>query len=219
MVIDAFPPIEDADENGLLAIGGDLDCESLLLAYKNGIFPWPISTEHPLAWFSPDPRGLLFLNKQHVPKSFAKFLKNCNWTIRFNTRFHEVIQRCAFANNRKDQEGTWITPYVIKSYIDFFEQGHAFSVETFDGDDLIGGMYGVKIGRYISGESMFYLKSNASKFALYHLLEVLKKNNIEWLDTQMVTSLTGSFGAEEIDRNLFLELHSKEVNKDGFNFS
>jgi leucyl/phenylalanyl-tRNA--protein transferase len=218
MVIAEFPPIDFADETGMIAVGGDLEVDSLLLAYRSGIFPWPVSVNHPMAWFSPDPRGILKLNDFHVSKSFQKFLKSTDWHIKFNCNFAEVIQRCAFADNRKDQEGTWITPYVIKSYIDFHKAGHAFSVETYSGNNLVGGMYGVKIGRYVAGESMFFLKSNASKFAFYYFINKLREHNIEWIDTQMVTPLTKSMGAIEIPRTDFLLMHKKEITKESFNF-
>ena len=219
MTITKFPPHEDADESGILALGGDLEVPSLLLAYKNGIFPWPISIEHPLAWFSPDPRGVLMIKDLHISKSFQKFLKSSNWKIKFNHSFHQVIQRCAFADNRKDQTGTWITPQVIKSYIDFYNAGYAFSVETYQDNNLIGGLYGIKVGRYVAGESMFYLQSHASKFALYHLMKKLEQENIEWLDTQMVTPLTSSFGAVEIERDRFLNMHKEVINQETFTFS
>ena len=218
MVIESFPPHEQADESGVLALGGDLEVESLLLAYRNGIFPWPISIRYPLAWFSPDPRGVLFLKDFHVSRSFQKLIKNSGWTVKFNKNFPEVIQRCALADNRKDQEGTWITPQIVKSYIDFHRAGHAFSVETYQEDRLIGGLYGVKIGHYIAGESMFYLKSNASKFAFYHLMENLKQEGIKWIDTQMVTPLTESLGAVEVPREDFLELHKAVINCCEFDF-
>ena len=208
MAIIEFPKIESADEHGLLAIGGDLEIESLLLAYSQGIFPWPISDEYPLAWFSPNPRGLLFFDKLHIPKSFKKFLRKNPYEIKFNHDFESVIRNCATVN-RQDQSSTWITEDIIKAYIDFHKQGYAYSIETYLDDRLVGGVYGVCINRFYSGESMFHFEDNASKVALVSLMYLLKQRDIAWLDTQMVTSVVESLGGVEIPRNTFIELLKK----------
>ena len=210
MAIIEFPKIESADEHGLLAIGGDLEIESLLLAYSQGIFPWPISDEYPLAWFSPNPRGLLFFDKLHIPKSFKKFLRKNPYEIKFNHDFESVIRNCA-AVNRQDQSSTWITEDIIKAYIDFHKQGYAYSIETYLDDRLVGGVYGVCINRFYSGESMFHFEDNASKVALVSLMYLLKQRDIAWLDTQMVTSVVESLGGVEIPRNTFIELLKKSL--------
>ena len=210
MAIIEFPKIESADEHGLLAIGGDLEIESLLLAYSQGIFPWPISDEYPLAWFSPNPRGLLFFDKLHIPKSFKKFLRKNPYEIKFNHDFESVIRNCATVN-RQDQSSTWITEDIIKAYIDFHKQGYAYSIETYLDDRLVGGVYGVCINRFYSGESMFHFEDNASKVALVSLMYLLKQRDIAWLDTQMVTSVVESLGGVEIPRNTFIELLKRSL--------
>jgi leucyl/phenylalanyl-tRNA--protein transferase len=205
MAIIGFPPLETADEHGLLALGGDLELESLLLAYSQGIFPWPISDEYPLAWFSPDPRGILAFDKLHLSKSFKKFLKNNPYEVRFNTNFEEVIINCS-KTPRADNAGTWITDDIIKAYINLHKEGYAYSVETYLDEELVGGVYGVCINRFYSGESMFHKADNASKVALVSLLYKLKQQDIGWLDTQMVTPVVESLGGLEIPRETYLKM-------------
>jgi leucyl/phenylalanyl-tRNA--protein transferase len=206
-----FPPIESASPEGLLAIGGNLDTETLLTAYSQGIFPWPISKESPLTWFSPDPRGIVYVEDFHISKSFTKFLKNNSLEVRFNTNFEEVLNNCA-STVRKHEAGTWITQEILDGYINLFNAGYAYSVEVYNSKNLVGGLYGVTIGNFISGESMFHKESSASKLALYALISVLKHNNIEWLDTQMVTPVIESMGGTEVDRDIFLDELSKVIN-------
>lgn len=198
-----FPPVESASPEGLVAIGGDLSPETLVEAYKNGIFPWPISKTSPLTWFSPDPRGALILDDLHVAKSFQKFLKKTNFEVKFNEDFASVIKACS-TTIRKHEAGTWITNDIIKGYTRFFEAGHAYCVEVYDSGELVGGLYGVSIGHFLSGESMFHTKSNASKLALYALCLIALKNQIPFIDTQMVTPVIESFGGKEIERKQFM---------------
>lgn len=205
MAIVDFPPLEQADEHGLLALGGDLELESLLLAYTRGIFPWPISEEYPLAWFSPDPRGILAFDKLHLSKSLRKFLKKNPFEIRFNTNFEAVIRKCAQVP-RSDNQGTWITQDIIDGYINLHRHGFAYCVETYLDDNLVGGVYGVCINRFYSGESMFYTADNASKVALIALLYQLKQKDIGWIDTQMVTPVVESLGGVEITRETYLKM-------------
>jgi leucyl/phenylalanyl-tRNA--protein transferase len=205
MAIAQFPPIESADEQGLLAIGGDLEVDSLLLAYSQGIFPWPISKDYPLAWFSPDPRGILAFDKLHLSKSLRKFLRKNPYEVRFNTNFEAVIMNCARVK-RIDQSSTWITQDIINSYIELHKLGFAYSIETYLDDRLVGGVYGVCINRFYSGESMFHLENNASKVALISLLYQLKQRDIGWIDTQMVTPVVESLGGVEVPRATFLEI-------------
>lgn len=205
MAILEFPPVESSDEHGLLAIGGDLDIDSLLLAYSQGIFPWPISDEYPLAWFSPDPRGILAFDKLHLSKSFRKFLKKNPYDIKFNTNFEAVIKNCAIAK-RADQPGTWINDQIIDAYINLHQQGYAYSIESYLDDRLVGGVYGVCINRFYSGESMFHTEDNAGKVALVSLMYMLNQRNIGWLDTQMVTPVVESLGGIEIPRDTFLAM-------------
>ena len=207
-----FPPIDQADENGLLAIGGDLSLKTLKTAYLSGIFPWPFSQEYPITWFSPDPRGILKFSDFKVTKSFKKFLKKTSLTIKFNCNFEEVIKRCGVIT-RKGQNDTWITNELLQAYIKLYHAGYAYSVETYNGDKLVGGLYGVCIGDLFSGESMFFEEDNASKLALYILVNKLK-DKISWLDTQMITPVLSSFGAKEIARADFMKLLSSlDINK------
>ncbi|MCP4911523.1 MAG: leucyl/phenylalanyl-tRNA--protein transferase [Oligoflexia bacterium] len=204
MAIVDFPPVDVADENGLLAIGGDMEVESLLLAYSRGIFPWPISEDYPLAWFSPDPRGILDFENLHIPRRLERSLKNSRFVFKLNENFERVIHNCAIAK-RKGQPDTWITDEVINSYISFHKAGFAYSAETYLDDQLVGGVYGVCINGFVSGESMFFKEDNASKFALIKLCQYLEKQGVKWLDTQMVTPIVESLGGGEISREDFLK--------------
>jgi leucyl/phenylalanyl-tRNA--protein transferase len=199
-----FPSINDSTADGLVAIGGDLETDTLKTAYEQGIFPWPYSVEFPLAWFSPDPRGVIDLDELHTSKSFKKFLNKTNFKVTFNQSFNTVIRSCA-TMKRKNQAGTWITPDIITSYEKLHAEKMAYSVEVWDEIHLVGGLYGVVMGNFISGESMFSIQDNASKLALYSLITHLKSINIQWIDTQMVTSIVSQFGGKYIPRKHFLE--------------
>lgn len=203
-----FPPLHTATPEGLLAVGGDLSVETLLVAYKQGIFPWPISSDSPLTWFSPDPRGILNIEKFHISKSFQRFLKKSPYTINFNQNFPGVIEQCALTK-RKHEKGTWISEEIIEGYTNLFDAGYAYCVEVYEEDMLVGGLYGTCIGEIISGESMFHHADNASKVALCSLVEILKRKNIKWLDTQMVTPIVESFGGEQIPRVQFVTMLQK----------
>ncbi len=205
MAIIEFPPVENSDEHGLVALGGDLELESLLLAYSKGIFPWPINEEYPLAWFSPDPRGILAYDKLRLSKSFRKFLRKNPYEVKFNCNFEAVILNCAKAK-RSDQNSTWITQEIVDAYIELHKQGYAYSIETYLEDRLVGGVYGVCINRFYSGESMFHLEDNASKVALVSLMYMLKQRDILWIDTQMITPVVESMGGVEIPRETFLKI-------------
>ncbi len=210
MAVEKFPPVNMADEDGLLAFGGDLEIPSLLMAYRSGIFPWPISPRHPLAWFSPDPRGVLFYEDLHVGTSLKKVVKRGEFQISFNQAFHEVIFACALAKNRRGPGGeqsavTWITEAMVEAYIDLHYAGHAYSVEAWKDGELAGGLYGVMVGNYACGESMFYKVDNASKVALLALMQKLKSKGIDWLDTQMVTPVVRQLGGKEIPRVDFIK--------------
>jgi leucyl/phenylalanyl-tRNA---protein transferase len=213
MPISNFPPIELADEHGLLAVGGDLEVASLLLAYKRGIFPWPINEDYPLAWFSPDPRGIIYTRDFYLSRTMKKTLRHAPYTVSYNTAFDQIIQACRATHERKQSGQTWITQEICSAYSSLHRAGHAYSVEVFDQNQkLVGGLYGVCLGGYVSGESMFYHSPNASKIALATLLIDLKENEIPWIDTQMVTPVVGSMGGVEIPRSLFLN-QLKEVLK------
>lgn len=206
-----FPPVENADETGLLAFGGALDTDILTTAYSQGIFPWPLGAEYPMAWFSPNPRGVLFAKNLHLSSSFKKWLKKTSFTVFFNRDFEKIILSCAKSINRKEGSETWISDEIISAYSDLFKQDKAYCIGVYDNGELVGGLYGVNINNYYSGESMFYLKPNASKLALYHLVLHLNKNGIPWVDTQMVTPILKSFGAIEIPRSHFIYILKQQI--------
>jgi leucyl/phenylalanyl-tRNA---protein transferase len=211
----AFPPLHQADESGLLAFGGDLSVDSLKLAYAQGIFPWPINEQYPLAWFSPDPRGILFFDHLKISRSLKKSIRQKNWTIRFNQNFKRVIQECAKQHHQRDK-ATWITADIIDAYEQFHLAGYAFCVEVLLEDKLVGGLYGVRMGRAFSGESMFYKVNNASKIAIVALSKWLHTlHSICWLDTQMVTPVVASLGGVEIKRDHFLNHLKQQTLLDG----
>ena len=200
-----FPPADTAGEGGALGYTSGLDCRMLADAYWHGIFPWPYETETVL-WCSPPMRGVLPLDRFHLPRRFRRELKSMPFEFRIDTAFDRVIEACAAAP-RAGQDGTWITPKLIAAYREFHRLGFAHSFEAFDpAGVLVGGMYGVSLGRIFCGESMFFRQSGASKFALVHAAEVLRQAGVVLLDTQMVTPLTASFGAYEIPRAEYLEL-------------
>lgn len=203
-----FPPVEAATEDGLVAVGGDLQADTILEAYSRGIFPWPLSPEFPLAWFSPDPRGILEFKDMHVPKSLVKFLKKSPFDIKHDTSFAEIIRLCAIVP-RKDQPSTWITPDIIHGYTTLFEQGYAWCCGAWMGQRLVGGLYGVKLGAFRSGESMFTLEDNAGKAALLAATERFQLEGLGWMDTQMVTPVVRGLGGKEIDRKVFLAMLKK----------
>ncbi len=220
-----FPPLETASPEGLLAIGGSLDVETLLTAYSQGIFPWPISSNSPLTWFSPDPRGIIKVSDFHLSKSFHKFLKKNPYQVTFNRSFEDVLKMCA-TTLRKHETGTWITNDIIEGYTNLFNAGHAYSVEVYYENELVGGLYGVCIGDYFSGESMFHTMTSASKVALYSIIALLAKNKIHWIDTQMVTPIISSFGGSNISRSSFLTMLHQNISSKrtrdeifAFNFS
>jgi leucyl/phenylalanyl-tRNA--protein transferase len=204
MAILKFPPISTADENGLLGIGGDFDIESLVLAYSQGIFPWPINEEYPLAWFSPDPRGVLCYEDLHISHSLKKFLKKNPYKVSFNQDFRAVIMNCAGVQ-RKDNHGTWITQELMEAYIELFNHQLAYSVEVYLNEKLVGGLYGVWIQNFVSAESMFHLENNASKVAIVYLMEQLQNKDIDWIDTQMLTPAVEQMGGIYLSRSEFLK--------------
>ena len=199
-----FPPVSIADETGLIGIGGTASVENLLEAYSQGIFPWPWSDEY-IAWFSPPLRGILYFQDLHISRSLKKILKHHQWTFAINKNFRGVISACAKVDNRTDQKGTWITAELIDGYCSLHDAGHAVSYEAYNGDTLVGGLYGVRTKNYFSGESMFYSEDNASKAVLVYAVEHLVSQNVTWMDCQVVTPTTQQFGAIEIKRNSFLK--------------
>jgi leucyl/phenylalanyl-tRNA--protein transferase len=197
-----FPPVEGA-EDGILAIGGDLSPERLLLAYSSGIFPW-YSEMEPIIWWAPDPRFVLFPEKLKVRKSMAQFIRNTRLQVTFDTAFREVITACA-AQKREGQEGTWITGEMAEAYLTLHDDGFAHSVEVWEEGQLVGGLYGVSMGSLFFGESMFHKRSNASKLAFITLVSELEKRDFTMIDCQVETSHLGSLGAELLPRTSFME--------------
>jgi len=196
-----FPNPELAKE-GLLAIGGDLSPERLLLAYSNGIFPWPYGEGYELTWFSPEDRLVLYPENLHISKRLRRTLQG-KFTVTMDTQFSKVIRHCAEVS-RKHESGTWITQEMQKAYTHLHELGLAHSVETWLNDELVGGIYGISLGGAFFGESMFHLVSDASKVALVHLIEKIKSMNFDFLDAQVHTDHLVSLGAEEIPRAQYL---------------
>lgn len=207
----SFPPVEEAltEPNGLLAIGGDLTTNRLLDAYTHGIFPW-FSAGEPIVWWSPDPRMVLYPDELKISRSMSRRLNRKDYEVRFNTSFRQVMQACA-ETRRPGQDGTWITNEMIDAYCALHVSGHAMSAETWIGNRLAGGLYGVRIGKMFYGESMFHHVTDASKIAFVHLVQELKRQNFGLLDCQMKTSHLASLGAREISRKEFCQLMSKLI--------
>lgn len=199
-----FPDPRKASPEGIVAVGGQPVPELLFEAYANGIFPWPVEG-YPLLWFSPPERGVLFFKELHIPRSLAHERKRARFRFTFDRAFERVIEACATAT-RADGEGTWITEAMRRGYIEFHRDGHAHSVEAWEGEQLVGGLYGVDAGGAFAGESMFYLRPNASKLALLFLIEHLASRGLEWLDIQVLTPHLKALGARLISREEFLEL-------------
>ena len=185
---------------------------SLLLAYRQGIFPWSTYGDM-LTWFAPPDRALLFLEDVHFSKSFSKFLKTQPYHIRINTNFAEVISRCQEVINRGEQDGTWITDEIVDGYTGLHQAGFAFSVEAYLKDSLVGGLYGVSINGMLAGESMFYREPNASKVCLAFLIERMRQHTIPWLDCQVMTDNLESFGAREVRRDIFMKLLKEQLSR------
>lgn len=193
-----FPDPGGADARGLVAVGGDLSVERLLLAYRSGIFPW---TADPITWWSPDPRAIIKLDRFHVPRSLARTLRKAPFEITVNRAFCEVMIGCATTR----RQGNWIGPEFIEAYTRLHHAGHAHSVECWREGQLTGGIYGVAAGGLFAGESMFHRVSDASKVALFHLVRRLRERGFVLFDIQMVTPITKRLGAVEIPRAEYLQ--------------
>ena len=213
MPIKSFPEPTRTGPEGLLAVGGDLHPESLLLAYKQGIFPWPMD-DFPLAWFCPPERAILDFSKLHLPRSLEQEIRRKRFQFTIDRDFPAVIRECA-ETKRPEQPGTWITPEMIDAYIELHRLGHAHSVEVWDKEELVGGIYGVDAGGAFAGESMFYKKSYASKLAIIHLVRHLQSRGLTWMDIQVMTPHMSGLGAEVISRDLFLR-RLRETFSQGF---
>jgi leucyl/phenylalanyl-tRNA--protein transferase len=214
----AFPSVELAltEPNGLLAVGGDLQPQRLINAYSQGIFPW-FSENDPLLWWSPDPRAIINVADLRINRTLRKALKKSPYQITLNTAFEQVITMCADAPFRDD--GTWILPKMQSAYVNLHQLGFAHSIEVWqnnlaDHPILVGGLYGVAINGFFSGESMFYTAANASKFALVALAKLLRSIDIDFIDCQLLNDFLSNMGATEISRQNFLACKQTAINKE-----
>ena len=197
-----FPLAETASLEGIVAIGGDLDPNRILNAYKKGIFPW-FENDNNLVWWSPDPRMVLFPKKIKISKSTKKIINQDYFKVTYNQSFNEVVECCSKVK-RFGQNGTWITEGLKKAYNQLHEMGYAYSVEVWKDFELVGGLYGIDLGDIFCGESMFTKANNASKVGFIHLVKELTKNNYKLIDCQVPSAHLKSLGAEEISRREFL---------------
>ena len=199
-----FPPVDQANHDGILAIGGELSSERLQLAYKSGIFPW-FEDGEPIMWWSPNPRMVLFLDELIVSKSMRNILNRNIFKVTLNQNFRDVISNCQNVE-RDGQNGTWITNDMIEAYCKLHDLGMANSVEVWQNEELVGGLYGIDLGHVFCGESMFSKVSNASKVAFIALVNHLKKENYKLLDCQVYNPHLESLGCREIDRIDFMKI-------------
>jgi leucyl/phenylalanyl-tRNA--protein transferase len=203
-----FPDPRLADAEGLVAIGGDLSVPRLLQAYRSGIFPW---TANPVTWWSPDPRAIFELNGFHVSRSLARVLRQEVFQVTRDKAFRQVMEGCAASAPGRGT--TWITPEFLAGYTQLHERGHAHSLECWQDDELVGGIYGVAIGGFFAGESMFHRASNASKVALFYLLSHLRERGFALFDIQMLTPITAQLGGTTIPRKEYLRRLPEAVEK------
>jgi leucyl/phenylalanyl-tRNA--protein transferase len=201
-----FPDPRLANSKGLVAVGGDMSVERLLLAYRTGVFPWTVS---PISWWSPDPRAILEPDELHVSESLKKILRKQVFQITVDRAFAQVIRSCAARG--PGRQDTWITAEFIEAYSQLHEGGHAHSLECWLDGELAGGVYGVAIGGFFAGESMFHRVSNASKVALFHLVQHLRERNFALLDIQMLTPVTKQMGGTTVSRDVYLERLERAV--------
>lgn len=199
-----FPPVRQASPEGIVAIGGDLSAERLMLAYRNGIFPW-FDSDEPILWWSPPERMVLLFPELKISKSMRNVINRGNFTITWNTAFEQVIANCR-SIKRDGQNGTWISNDMIEAYTELHRLGYAKSVEVWQDDELVGGLYGIDLGHIFCGESMFSKASNASKLAFIYLAKKLERENYRLLDCQVHNDHLESLGAREILREDFLEI-------------
>jgi leucyl/phenylalanyl-tRNA--protein transferase len=210
--LDVFPDPNRADKEGLIAYGGDLSPEMLLSAYVKGIFPW-FSAYDPILWWSPDPRLILYPSDLKVSRSLRQTMNKQLFEVKTDVSFRQVIYHCAEIK-RKDQDSTWITPQMQQAYVRLHEMGYAHSVETYLDGKLVGGLYGLTLGKVFCGESMFTKVSDASKVAFYHLVQRLISLDYAFIDAQTPTNHLKSLGAVEMQREQFLKLLDKYISLD-----
>lgn len=206
----AFPDVSEADEDGLLAIGGDLKPQRLISAYSRGIFPWFIEEGY-VFWYSPDPRAVLYPSEFKASKSLAKSVKKQEFTFELNKNFRGVIEACAGSKNRKHESGTWISEDFVDAYTKLHSMGFADSFECYADGELVGGFYGVRLGGVFFGESMFYKAPDASKASLWFLCANAEKLGIEIIDCQQSTPHLMSLGAKEIGRAEFVDILKEKI--------
>ena len=204
----SFPPPELANEDGILAVGGDLSTERLLLAYSIGLFPW-FNPDDPILWWSPDPRFVLFPEKLKIAKSMRPYFNQKKFTVTFDSNFEEVMRSCQQQYRSGQAGGTWITDEMIESYTKLNKMGFAHSVEVWQEKEMVGGLYGISLGKIFFGESMFTKVSNASKFGFISLVRKLKELDFWLIDCQQRTRHLESLGGEFVSRNVFLDFMRK----------
>ena len=198
-----FPDPRDATPEGIVAVGGRPDPDLLVEAYSSGIFPWPVEG-YPLLWFSPPERAVLVFDELHVSRSLARERSRTRLRFTIDRAFEQVIRACAGVA-RAHEAGTWITPALVRGYTELHRLGYAHSAEAWEGEELVGGLYGVDAGGAFAGESMFYLRPNASKLALLFLIEHLRARGLDWLDIQVMTPHMRALGARLVSRDEFLD--------------
>ena len=203
MPVAEFPDPRSANRDGIVAVGGDLHPRSLLLAYRQGIFPWPVEG-FPLLWFCPAERGVLQFRDLHLPRSLARARRQTALRFSIDQAFPEVIRACA-ASPRPGQDGTWITSQIVVAYIRLHRMGITHSAEAWREERLVAGIYGVEVDGAFAAESMFYHEPDASKLALLHLIDHLRARGLDWLDIQVLTPHLARLGAKTISRDEFLE--------------
>lgn len=204
-----FPSVENANAEGLLAVGGDLSTERLLLAYTNGIFPW-FNDDSMILWWSPPRRMVLFPKNIKISKSMRKVIKKGQFRLTKNSCFERVIEQCSYIV-RKEQRGTWITETMRRAYVGLHKKGIAKSYEVWENDTLVGGLYGIDLGHIFCGESMFSTVSNASKFAFIQLAQELERRDYALIDCQLYTEHLASLGAEEMPRKEFIKILKRKT--------
>jgi len=200
-----FPDVEESTEEGIVAVGGDLSVERLILAYSKGIFPWYSSDKSPILWWSPDPRFVLFPENLIVSKSMRPYFNQNKFKVTWDQNFEDIIKNCQKID-REDQLGTWITNKMLAAYIQLHKKGYAHSVEVWMGNELVGGLYGISLGKVFFGESMFAKVSNASKFGFISLVNQLKQKGFLLIDCQQETKHLESLGANAIKRKDFIDI-------------
>ena len=208
-----FPPTSQAlnEPNGLLAVGGDLESSTLLCAYAQGIFPW-FESDQEILWWSPDPRLTLRSDEIHISRSLKKAIRKCGWRLQYDAAFPDVVKHCAHSNRNQPETGTWITPDMHTAYCVLHDLGVAHSVEVYEADTLIGGLYGILLGNMFFGESMFSLQSNASKMAVVALSKLCRDHGIDLIDCQLHNEHLVSLGAQTMPRQDF-ENHLRDAIK------